>query len=788
MRGRARLPAASHFPYLAFLKLFVARLGFTAAVLAGLWTGTAAAFQPFTVRDIRIEGAQRIEPGTVFGYLPVKVGERFTEETASAAVKALFASGFFRDVRLQVDGDVLVVVLEERPAIGSVDITGSKEFDKETLRRVLRDLGLAESRIFDRSLLERAEQELKRQYLTRGRYAAQVTTTVTPLERNRVGIVLAVEEGEAASIAAIRFVGNRAFSEKELLGLMKLSTPTWISWYTRADQYSREKLSADLETLRSFYLDRGYLEFNVRSTQVAISPDKQEIELVVAVEEGERFQVSGINFSGDLQGREGEYRELLLLKPGETFSGSKLNQSTDRILDRLGGLGFAFADVRAVPNIDREKRQVEFDIAVDPGRRAYVRRINITGNTRTRDEVVRRELRQFEDAWYDAGKIRLSRERIGRLGYFTDVRIETQAVPEAPDQVDLNVTVAERATGALTLGVGFSSVEKFIISGSINQQNFLGTGKALSVDVNTSKLFRTISMSFVDPYFTEDGVSRSFDVYTRTFNARELNLGDYRLRSNGLGMRFGIPYTEVDRLTLGVSAEENEIRLGQLAPPRYVRLVDEFGPTTSALLSNVGWIRDSRDSALTPTRGWLQRANVEVTLPVAELRYLRSTYATAWYYPITRSYTLALSGDVGVGRAFGDNTYPLFKNFYAGGIGSVRGFYSSSLGPKDVEPLITGGTRQVPLGGTTRIVGSGEFLFPLPGVGAEQVVRSFVFMDVGNVFTDTNIDFGELRASTGIGINWYSPIGPMKLSVGRPVRSKPEDRRQAFQFQIGGAF
>lgn len=759
-----------------------------AAATALFLSGAAYAFDPFVVRDIRIEGVQRTEPGTVFSYLPVKVGDTITEERASEAVRALFATGFFRDVRLEVDGQVLVVYVEERPAIASVDIVGAREFDEETLKRVLREQGLGESRIFDRSVLERAEQELKRQYLARGRYAASVSSTITPLERNRVGIVLTVEEGDIARIGSIRFVGNRAFSEKRLLEEMRLSTPSWFTWYSKADQYSREKFAGDLEALRSFYLDRGYLEFEIASTQVSITPDRETVELTITINEGEQFRVSEISFGGNLLGREQELAELVTLQPGDVFSGSRLADSTARIGDRLGALGYAFSNVNAVPTIDREKREVAFEILVDPARRAYVRRINIVGNARTRDEVIRREMRQFEDAWYDAEKIRLSRERVDRLGYFTEVRVDTQPVPDAPDQVDLNVVVTERPTGNVTFGIGFSSTENVILSASLNQQNFMGTGKALGIDINTSRLQRTIALSYVDPYFTPEGVSRAFDLYTRTFDARELDLGDYRIRASGLGLRFGVPYTEYDRLSFGLLAERNDIRLGEQAPSRYVQQLNDFGESASALLANIGWSRDSRDSAITPTRGRYQSATLEATLPVAELRYWRANYSHQWYYPLNRDYTLALYGDVALGRAFGGKPYPLFKNYYAGGIGSVRGFYPSSLGPKDTEVLLGGGTREVSLGGQTRVVASAEFIFPLPGTGNDRTIRSFVFFDAGNVYSGNSVDMGELRYSTGIGLNWLSPVGPLKLSVGIPLNKEDTDRTQRVQFQIGTGF
>ncbi|RPH66184.1 MAG: outer membrane protein assembly factor BamA, partial [Burkholderiales bacterium] len=741
------------------------------------------------IGDIRVEGVQRTEPGTVFSYLPVRVGDRLTDEKASDAVKALFATGFFRDVRLEVEGDVLVVYVEERPAVASVDITGAKEFDADTLKRMLREQGLAESRIFDRAVLERAEQELKRQYLSRGKYAARITSTITPLERNRVGIALAIEEGDNARITAIRFVGNKAFSDKRLLDEMRLSTPTWFTWYSKADQYAREKLAGDLEALRSFYLDRGYLEFNVESTQVSISPDKEGVEVTIDISEGEQYRVSEIRFGGELLGRRSEFEPLVQLKPGDVYSGSKLSDSTKRISDRLGGLGYAFANVNAVPQIDRDKREVAFDILVDPGRRAYVRRIDIAGNVRTRDEVIRRELRQFEDAWYDAEKIRLSRERVDRLGYFTEVKIDTRPVPDAPDQVDLNLTVVERPTGNISLGIGISSTEKVILSGSIVQQNFLGTGKSLGVQVNTSRLARTIVVSQTDPYFTPDGVSRTFDLYTRTFNAMQLDLGDYKTRATGVGLRFGVPYTEFDRVSFGMTFERNDVTLGAMAPSRYVDFVDDFGRSTTALLANLGWSRDSRDSALVPTRGRAQSAALEVTLPAAELRYWRATYNHQWYYPMTRDITLALNGELGVGRGFGGVEYPLFKNFYAGGIGSVRGYYPSSIGPSEIETLAVGRTREVPLGGQTRVVGSAEFIFPLPGTGNDRSIRSFLFVDAGTVVAaGDSMSLGDLRYSTGIGLNWLSPIGPLKLSIAFPLNRREGDRTQRLQFQVGTGF
>jgi outer membrane protein insertion porin family len=790
------------------LSLLVAAL-FAQAMAVDL----ALAFTPFVVKDIRVEGVQRTEPGTVFGYLPVKVGDRMTDEKAAEAVKALFATGFFKDVRIEVDKDVLVVYLEERPAIATVDITGSKDIEKDTLKKAVRDIGIVEARLFDRAQVEKAEQEIKRQYLARGRYAVKVTTTVTPLERNRVGLSFAIEEGDVAKIAGIRFVGNKAFTDSQLLGQLRSSSPTWLSWYTKSDQYSREKLSADLEILRSFYQDRGYLEFAVESTQVSISPDKESVDIVLGINEGQSYQLKDIRLSGELLGKGDELKGLSTMRPGATFSAADLNATTKAITDRLGALGYAFSSINPVPEIDKEKREVVFNFLIDPGRRAYVRRINVTGNDKTRDEVIRRELRQYEDSWYDGEKIRLSKDRVNRLGYFKSVEIESVPVADAPDQVDLNVMVSERNTGNFTVGVGFGSTEKIILTAAINQTNFLGTGNALNAEINTSRIYRTIVISHTNPYYTADGISRTFDFYSRLTNAAALNLGDYKLRSNGLGMRFGIPYAETDRWFAGVSVENTQVdavvdlatpdpgkslsnptgRLPapttQLVPQRIWDHVRTFGKSSTGVLGNLGWRRDTRDSGFTPTRGSLSAANLEFTFPVGDFRYAKIGFNHQRYIPLAKNYTLALNLDIGIGQAFGGKTandadkYPFFKNYYAGGIGSIRGFEPSSLGARE-----TSGATTVPTGGRSKFVASAEYVFPLPGTGNEGLVRSFLFVDAGNVFPGTSINFADLRYSTGIGLNWASPVGPMKISFGIPLNKQPTDRVQRIQFQIGTAF
>ena len=747
------------------------------AVVMGLLGQLALAFEAFTISDIRLVGIQRVEPGTVFGYLPVKVGERLDESSAARAVRALYATGFFNDVRFEVDKDVLVIYLSERPTIASVEISGAKDLSRDVLLKALKDLGLGESRIFDRALLDRADQEIKRQYLARGRYSATVTPTITPLERNRVAVSLAITEGDVAKITQIRIVGNKAFTEKQLIDELTLSTPTWLSWYTKSDQYAREKLAGDLERLRSFYLNRGFLEFSIDSTQVSIDADREGVYITANITEGERYTVTGFKFSGNTLGRDAELAALMQLRPGEVFSGQLLNESTRTMTELYGSIGYAFANVNALPEVDRENRTVFFNVSIDPGRRVYVRRINISGNAKSRDEVVRRELRQFESAWYDTDKIRLSRERLVRLGYLTNVTIDTVPVPDAPDQVDLNVNVVERSTGTFMLGFGFSSADKIILTASVVQQNWLGTGKSVGLTLNTGRTQQTIDFNVTDPYFTPDGISRSFNVFTRNINAQALGLGDYQLRTSGIGLRFGVPYTELDRVSFGAVYERNDIQLGTDPPPRMQQYVDDFGPQSWQVLAVLGWLRDGRDNPLAPRSGLLMASNFEITLPVGNVHYTRADFAFQYYQPIARSYTLGLSGQVARGWALEGGAYPIFKNYFAGGINSVRGFEIASLGPRDAFGN--------PIGGQSKLVGSAEFIFPLPG--ADQTIRGFVFVDGGMVWAES-IEFSGLRYSTGVGLNWLSPLGPFKLSFGVPLNQQPGDRLQRFQFQIGSGF
>ncbi|MES2937993.1 MAG: outer membrane protein assembly factor BamA [Pseudomonadota bacterium] len=750
------------------------------ALVAMAFAASAWAVDPFTVRDIRVEGLQRVEPGTVFASLPFRTGDQYNDEKGSAAIRALFALGLFKDVRLEVNGDVLVVIVEERPTVADVDFVGAREFDKETLKKALRDIGLTEGRPYDQALADRAEQELKRQYINKSLYGAEVITTVTPLERNRVNLTFTVTEGDPARIRDIHVVGNKAFSESTLKGLFDLDTGGWLSWYTKSDRYSRAKLNADLESLRSYYLNRGYLEFRIDSTQVAISPNKQDITITINVTEGERYVVSGVKLEGNYLGKDDEFKSLVTIKPGQPYNADQVAETTKAFSDYFGNFGYAFAQVEARPEVDRENNRVAFTIVAETSRRAYVRRINVQGNNRTRDEVIRREFRQFESSWYDADKIKLSRDRLDRLGFFKEVSVETADVPGAPDQVDLAVTVVEKPTGSLQLGAGFSSAERLALSFSIKQENAFGSGQYLGVEVNTSKYNRALVFSSVDPYFTADGVSRAIDIYHRSSRPYADQGGNYQLITQGAGLRFGIPFTELDTVYFGGSAERTTIKPGTNIPAVYLDYAERFGYTSTAFPLSIGWSRDNRDSTLAPTRGRYQRLASEIAL-VGDARYVRANYQYQQYQPINKQYTMAFNGEVGWGKGLSGRPFPVFKNFYSGGLGSVRGFDQGTLGPKDVTGASVGGPKKITL--------NAEVIAPFPGAGNDRTLRMFGFVDVGNVYGENEpVRFNQMRASVGVGLSWLSPVGPLRLAAAQPIRKFPGDRIQRLQFQIGTSF
>ena len=747
----------------------------------------AMAFSPFVVKDIRVEGIQRTDPGTIFAYIPVKVGERFTEPMATDTIRQLYATGFFSDVRISTDDNIVVVRVQERPVIASVSFTGMREFESPDIIKTFQQVGFGEGRIFDQAMLEQAEFELKQQYLNKGKYSVEITATTTPLPRNRVGVNFDVFEGDIAKIREIRIIGNKAFTQKTLLDQMQLTTPGYLTWYTQTDRYSREKLQADIESIQSYYLDRGYLEFRVEPPQVTISPNREDIFITITLFEGEQYKIGDINLAGTLMGLDEEIRQLVKVKSGETFSGRLVNQTSQAIRDYLGGLGYAFANVNPNPVPNRETRVVDLTFYVDPSRRVYVRGIRITGNERTRDTVARREIRQMEAAWYDGEALKLSKDRLERLGYFQEVDLATEPVPGAMDQVDVNVAVKERQTGAINLGIGYGQTDGVILSAGLSEDNVFGSGTSLTLAVNTSQDSRAFVVTHTDPYWTLDGVSRSTSAYYRTVAPSLNNPGNYEVQSAGLGLNFGVPITEFDRVFLGANFEHNSIALYSNSPLAYQEFVKSYGESTNSVIFNVGWSKDTRDSNLNPTKGAYTRLNAAVG--TMDLKYYMLSAQQQYYLPIGRDYTLAFNAMADFGNAYGDDLpYPVIKNVYAGGIGTIRGFMGNSVGPKDVNT----GTF---LGGSKRVVGNVQLYFPFPGTQRERSLRMFVFADAGQVFgyngagnINPNFDFGDLRYSAGIGLAWLSPMGPLQLVYAKPLNTKPGDNTQVFQFQVGTGF
>jgi outer membrane protein insertion porin family len=747
--------------------------------LVALAPSAVRAAEPFAIEDIRVEGLQRTDPGTVFASLPFRVQDTYNDEKGAAALRALFATGLFKDVRIEIDGKVVVVIVEERSIIASVTFVGLKEFDNDTLLKALKDSGIGEGLPFDRALVDRAEQEIKRQYLTKSLYGAEVSTTITPLERNRVNVVFTMNEGEAAKIREIRIVGNKTFSESTLLGLMGRTTGGWLTWYTKTDRYSRSELNADLETIRAYYTNRGYLEFDIESTQVTISPDKQDIGITISVREGQPYTVTAVRLEGDYLGREEDFRRAVRIKPGDAYRSADVAATSKSFADLFGQFGYAFARVESRPEIDRAAGQVVVVLSADPQRRVYVRRINVAGNDRTRDEVVRREFRQLESAWYDGERIKLSRDRVDRLGFFKDVNVETEEVPNSPDQVDLTVKVTEKPTGNLLVGAGYSSSDKLSFTASIKQENVFGSGNYLGVEFNTSRSNRNLVLSTVDPYWTVDGISRAIDVFYRTAKPINSQGEEYTLVTPGIAIRFGVPFSDFDTVFFGIGFEQTRIE-GTVTNKSYRDYRELYGANSTALPLTIGWARDQRDSLLAPTVGKYQRVNLEWSV-AGDVRYLRANLQYQQYLPITNRYTLGLNAELGWGKGLGDKPYPIFKNFFGGGLGSVRTFQQGSLGIVDVTNNYIGGNRRLNL--------NAELYVPVPGSGNDKTFRLFGFMDAGNVWgEDEKVRADSLRASAGIGLSWVSPVGPLKLSWGTPIRSQPTDRIEKFQFQIGTAF
>ncbi|CAN1508739.1 COG4775 Outer membrane protein/protective antigen OMA87 [Methylophilaceae bacterium] len=763
----------------------------------------AFAMEPFVIKDIKIEGLQRTEPGTVFNYLPVQVGDTMTEDKSSEAIKSLYRTGFFKDVRIESDQNILIITVQERPSIADIQFSGNKAFQSDKLKEGMKAIGLAEGQIYDKSKLEFAEQEIKKQYLAQGKYTATVKTSASPLERNRVAIRFDIEEGIVTRIKEINVVGNKIYNKSDITSQFQLQTTNWLSWWYKDDQYSKQKLTADLETLKSFYMNRGYLEFSVDSTQVSITPDKDDVYITINISEGPKYKVSDVKLAGDLQQvPENELQKLIKIKKDDIFNREKITESTKGMNARLGNDGFAFSNVNAIPDINKEEHTASFTFFVDPGRKVYVRRIDIEGNQRTRDEVIRREFRQVESGWYAADKIERSKERLKRTQFFSDTNIETPAVPGTTDQVDLKVKVTEKNTGSIMFGAGLSSQEGVIGSFNVTQANFLGTGDRVSAQISTGRINRTYALSMTQPFFTPEGVALSYDLYRRDSNASKITFATYDTSSMGAGFRFSVPFTEKNAFSYGLTYDNTEVEnlTSDLSPIRYINYCNKVkgvsnasGCSMNSLIASVGWVEDGRDDILFPKKGGLRRVNAEVATPGLDIQMYKLTFQESLYKQITNDLTLMVNGQVGYANSYGGKEFPFYKNFYLGGVNSLRGYRLSSVGPVCLAGDTTCGTasqtRDMFLGGTKQLVGNIELFMPVPFLKNNNQFRLSAFIDAGNVYEESeSIRLSSLRYSAGLGLMWISPFGPLKILVAQPFNEKSTDRTEVFQFQMGQQF
>jgi outer membrane protein insertion porin family len=844
-----------NFSHIAGLFLPMNRIGPIAIILVALlFSPSVWPDSSFVIEDIRVEGLQRVSAGTVFNYLPLKVGDTYEPSESSSIIKALFKNNFFKDVQLGRDGNVLVIRVEERPIINSVKIEGNKDISSEDLNKALKNVGLAESRVFDRQILDRVEQELRRQYYSRGKYGLKIDSEVKELSRNRVEVTLKIAEGKVAKIKQINIVGNNAFEDGELLKDFELGTSNLISFYTKNDQYSKQKLSADLERLRSHYMDRGYINFDIDSTQVSITPDKKEIYITINAKEGEIFSVNEVKLTGKTIVAPEELTPLVQIGPGDIFSRKAATETSKAISDRLGDEGYIFANVNMVPDINAVNKTVNITFFVDPGKQVYVRRINMQGNTKTRDEVLRREMRQMEAAWASTSKIERSKTRLERLGYFQDVNVETPAVPGTADQIDVNYTVTEKASGNLMAGVGYSQVQGIIFNASVTQDNVFGSGKRVSFAFNNSSVNTVYNLGYTNPYFTLDGISSGWNINYRATNAYQANLANYSSDVFSVGPNWGFPLSEYSSFRLNVDYEHTRLKTainsgyctfpnttytvkvypvtdldnpctanglnGTYTPISYASSanIQEFvlknGDTFNTYSVGMGFVHDTLNRAVFATKGGSQSVSILATMPFSNLTYYKASVNAVQYFPLAKDLTLLLKGDVAYGNGYGSTSgLPFFENYYAGGPLSVRGWMANTLGPRaspSLQALLAGQTPR-PFGGSSKLVGTAELLFPVPFMTENKSVRLGLFFDVGNVF-DGSPNLSQLRYSTGISAKWLSPFGALTFSIAQPLNAKTQcygtipiisascipyggiqgypvgDQVQRFQFSFGQGF
>src|SRR5690554_4299470 len=780
------------------------------AALAALLIAEAHA-ESFVVNDIRVNGLQRVSAGSVFAALPLNVGDTVDERRLVEASRALFRTGFFQDIRLGRDNNVLVIDLVERPSISSIEIEGNKAIQTEDLLRGLQQSGLAEGEIFQPATLEGVRNELQRQYVAQGRYSAEIVARVEPQPRNRVALKIEINEGSVATIKHINVVGNSVYSDEELADLFELKASHWASFFKNDDKYAREKLSGDLERLRSFYLDRGYINMEILSTQVSITPDKKNVYITVNIDEGEKFTVRDVRLSGDLKVPEEEIRALLLVKPEQVFSRRVMTTTSELLTRRLGNEGYTFANVTGVPEPHPEDNTVTVTFVIDPGKRAYVNRINFRGNTKTEDEVLRREMRQMEGGWASTYLIDQSKARLERLGFFKEVNVETPPVPGTDDQIDVNYSVEEQPSGSITASVGFAQNAGLILGGSISQSNFLGTGNKVSAGLTRSEYQSNYNFSFVDPYWTVDGVSLGYNAFYRTtdYDKLDVDVSSYSVDSLGGGINIGYPINETSRLNFGLSAQQDKLKTGRYTVDEIFDFVEKEGDNYTNFKASVGWSESTLNRGMMATRGHSQSLVLETTIPGSDLSFYRLDYRGQLFKPLTTNYTLRFHTELGYAESYGSTSeLPFFEHYYAGGFNSVRGFKDSSLGPRSTPSTgIRPGTLKdpdddnLPFGGNVLVQGGVELLFPMPFVKDQRSLRTVLFWAVGSVL-DTHcssaqksskeagcgLKYDNLASSVGVGLTWVTALGPLSFSLGVPVKKPDNADTQVFQFSLGQTF
>ena len=755
--------------------------------------------EEFVVKDIQVKGLQRISLGTVYNYLPVNVGEKFSLDNVSPAIKALFKTGFFKDVKLEREGSTLIVNVVERPSIAKIIFEGNKDLSKDDLTKALDKIGLAEGKIFDRQVLDKVEQELTRQYLSHGKYGLKIKTDVSNLTRNRVGIHIKISEGRVTKIKQINIVGNTVFDDKTLLGKFELNTSNLLSFYTKDDQYSKQKLSADLETLRSYYLDRGYINFSVESTQVAITPDKKDIYVTINVKEGEVYKLSKVKLAGNLVVAPEELIKLVSVGPTEIFSRKSATETSKAIQDRLGDEGYAFANVNMVPEINEAQKTVDMTFVVDPGKRVYVHRINMSGNTKTRDEVLRREMRQMEASWASSSKIERSKTRLERLGYFETVTVETPPVVGTADQIDVNYKVVEKPSGNLSAGVGFSQVQGIVLNANIAQDNVFGSGKRVNVAFNNSSYLTSYQFGFFNPYFTTDGVSQGYNLGYTKRNAGQINIANYNTNIANAGINFGIPLNEFDQIRFDTDVKHTNLSTTDYSSYQINQFIADQGSSFLTFSQGISWVHDTFNRAIFPNTGAQQRLSAVVMIPGSDLDYYKVGYRQQRYFPLAKDFTFKLNGEVGYGGGYGStHALPFFDNYFMGGTGSVRGFKNNTLGPRD--------SNGYPLGGSSKIIGNAELFFPVPFMSETKSIRLGTFFDIGSL--NDSFSLNNMKYSAGLSGEWLSPFGALSVSAAYPLNKgnytyntfnpangvnpgsivTQQDQTQFFQFNFGQNF